>query len=63
MRELARVPDVTVYGKVAAILGMLVEIAGDKLYFQTISRTGQTVDSGVLQRQPKPPAANTAATQ
>src|ERR1044071_7138244 len=28
MRELARVPDVTVFGKVAAILGMLVEIAG-----------------------------------
>ena len=35
---------------------MLVEISGDKLYFQTVSRTGQTVDSGVLQRQPKPPA-------
>ena len=33
---------------------MLVEISGDKLYFQTISRTGQTVDSGELQRQPKP---------
>jgi 3',5'-cyclic AMP phosphodiesterase CpdA len=30
---------------------MLVEIAGDQFYFQTISRTGQTVDSGVLQRQ------------
>jgi predicted phosphodiesterase len=30
---------------------MLVEIAGDKLYFQTISRTGHTVDSGVLERQ------------
>ncbi len=28
MRELARVPDVAVYGKVTAILGMLVEIAG-----------------------------------
>ena len=27
---------------------MLVEIAGDELYFQTISRTGQTVDSGVI---------------
>ena len=38
---------------------MLVEIAGDKLYFQTISRTGQTVDSGVLEKQPKPPAENT----
>ncbi len=29
---------------------MLVEIAGDELYFQTISRTGQTVDSGVIRR-------------
>lgn len=38
---------------------MLVEIAGDKLYFQTISRTGEVVDSGVLPRQAKPsrPAA------
>lgn len=33
---------------------MLVEIAGDSFYFQTISRTGQTVDAGVLPRQPKP---------
>lgn len=39
---------------------MLVEIGGDKLYFQTITRTGQTVDSGVLQKQPKPPAENTS---
>jgi len=29
---------------------MLVEIAGDELYFQTISRTGQTVDSGAIPR-------------
>ena len=29
---------------------MLVEIAGDKLYFQTISRTGETIDSGELER-------------
>ena len=29
---------------------MLVEIAGDKLYFQTISRIGQSVDSGVIER-------------
>lgn len=29
---------------------MLVEIAGDKFYFQTISRAGQVVDSGVLDR-------------
>jgi predicted phosphodiesterase len=32
---------------------MLVEIAGDGLYFQTISRTGQTVDSGMIQRAAK----------
>ncbi|MGD0222362.1 MAG: metallophosphoesterase [Terriglobia bacterium] len=32
---------------------MLVEIAGDELYFQTISRLGQTVDSGMIQRVTK----------
>jgi hypothetical protein len=32
---------------------MLVEVDADQLYFQTISRTGLTVDSGVLQRQSK----------
>jgi hypothetical protein len=31
---------------------MLVEIAGEDFYFQTISRTGQTVDSGMIHRQP-----------
>ena len=30
---------------------MLVEIAGNEMSFQTISRTGTTVDSGILQRQ------------
>jgi len=30
---------------------MLVEIAGDELYFQTIARSGETVDSGGLTRQ------------
>ena len=29
---------------------MIVEIAGDDLYFQAISRTGETVDSGVVHR-------------
>lgn len=29
---------------------MLIEIAGDDMYFQTISRTGDTVDSGVIHR-------------
>jgi Calcineurin-like phosphoesterase len=32
---------------------MLVEIAGDNFNFQTISRTGDTVDSGTLPRQSK----------
>jgi hypothetical protein len=31
----------------------LVEIAGDRFYFQTISRTGETVDFGVIEKQPK----------
>ena len=30
---------------------MLVEIAGDKLYFQTVSRSGHTIDSGSVERQ------------
>ncbi len=30
---------------------MLVEVDGDKLYFQTISRSGHTVDSGEITRQ------------
>jgi 3',5'-cyclic AMP phosphodiesterase CpdA len=30
---------------------MLMEIEGDQLYFQTISRRGETVDSGVIERQ------------
>ena len=37
---------------------MLVEIAGDTFNFQTISRTGETVDSGALARQQKPVHAN-----
>lgn len=30
---------------------MIVEIAGDNLYFQTISRVGETIDSGTVGRQ------------
>jgi hypothetical protein len=33
---------------------MLIEVTGDDLYFQTISRTGAVVDSGALPRQQKP---------
>ena len=31
---------------------MLVEIAGSQLSFQTISRTGEIVDAGVVPRRP-----------
>jgi predicted phosphodiesterase len=34
---------------------MLVEVTKDKLYFQTVSRRGTTVDAGSLDRQPSPP--------
>ena len=33
---------------------MLVEVAGDVMHFQTLSRTGRRVDSGSLPRQSKP---------
>jgi predicted phosphodiesterase len=33
---------------------MLVEVAGARLSYQAISRTGKTVDSGVLQKGPQP---------
>ena len=40
---------------------MLVEIAGDTLYFQTITRSGETVDAGSIARQAaSPQAASTA---
>jgi hypothetical protein len=31
---------------------MLMEISGDTLYFQAISRTGATVDAGSVTRKP-----------
>ena len=33
---------------------MVVEVAGDDLYFQTIARSGKTVDSGSIHRAAKP---------
>jgi Calcineurin-like phosphoesterase len=33
---------------------MLVEVAGLEMFFQAVSRAGQTVDSGVIRRQPRP---------
>jgi hypothetical protein len=38
---------------------MLMEVAEDELYFQTITRTGGIIDSGVLRRQQKPVQAST----
>jgi hypothetical protein len=32
---------------------MLFEVDGDQMYFQAISRTGETIDSGVIQRKKK----------
>ena len=46
--------DMTEVGFDADRSFMVVEVAGDEMHFQTIARTGKIVDSGVLQRQPKP---------
>jgi hypothetical protein len=40
---------------------MLLEIAGDQMHFQVISRTGETVDSGVIANQRKKPATTPTA--
>jgi predicted phosphodiesterase len=40
---------------------MLIEIAGSELHFQSVSRTGSVVDSGVITRQPSPLAASPEA--
>jgi hypothetical protein len=40
---------------------MIVEISGDDLYFQTISRKGATVDSGVFHRPGAPVTAASPA--
>ncbi|MDP9055600.1 MAG: metallophosphoesterase [Acidobacteriota bacterium] len=45
---------------------MVMEISGDQLFFQAISRTGETIDSGVIERQDKDrpaPQKATAAAQ
>lgn len=44
--------DLTAFGYDQDQSFMLVEIAGEEFSFQTISRTGVTVDSGVIQRMP-----------
>jgi 3',5'-cyclic AMP phosphodiesterase CpdA len=45
--------DLTAAGYDQDCTFMQVEISGDELYFQTVSRTGQTVDSGMIQRGTK----------
>jgi predicted phosphodiesterase len=42
---------------------MLVEIDGDQLFFQTIARGRQTIDSGVVARQSQKATTNAAAAQ
>jgi 3',5'-cyclic AMP phosphodiesterase CpdA len=42
--------DMTVKGYDQDYVFMLVEIAGDEMYFAALTRTGQVVDSGVLAR-------------
>ena len=55
-----RVTDLTAKGFDRDNSFMIVEIAGDDLYFQAISRIGETVDSGVVHR-PGAPADGAAA--
>jgi 3',5'-cyclic AMP phosphodiesterase CpdA len=47
--------DMTEHGFDSDRTFMLVEIAGDEMYFQTISRAGNQVDSGVLRRPVRTP--------
>jgi hypothetical protein len=48
-----RKSDLTAAGFDQDMSFMMNEIDGDELSFQVISRTGKTVDSGTLRRQPK----------
>jgi len=57
-----RKTDLTVKGYDLDNHFMLCEIVGDKLYFQAISRTGETIDSGVVERR-KAPAEKAASAQ
>ncbi len=44
--------DLTAAGFDLDLSFMLVQIAGDELHFQTIARTGKTIDSGTIHRAP-----------
>jgi len=48
--------DLTVYGNDSEYAFMLVEIAGDELYFQTINDKGVTIDAGSIRRAGDRPA-------
>jgi len=43
--------DLTAKGFDTDLTFMLVEISGDEMFFQTLSRTGQTIDSGSVHRE------------
>jgi hypothetical protein len=45
-----RKSEMTVYGNDREYAFMLMEIAGDELYFQTISNKGVTLDTGSIRR-------------
>ena len=56
-----RATDMTAKGFDRDYEFMVVEIAGDDLYFQAISRTGETIDSGVVHRPGAPTGTSTPA--
>ena len=56
-----RATDMTAKGFDTDYHFMIVEIAGDDLYFQAISRTGETIDSGVVHRSGTPTGGASAA--
>jgi hypothetical protein len=45
-----RKTDLTAVGYDRDLSFLAVEISGDDLYFQAVSRTGSTVDSGTIRR-------------
>jgi hypothetical protein len=47
-----RPTDITAKGFDTDFHFMLIEISGDELYFQAISRTGASIDAGVIRRDP-----------
>ncbi len=56
-----RATDMTAKGFDSDNHFMIVEIAGDDLYFQAISRTGETVDGGAIRRRGAPAAGASTA--